>query len=116
MRNPFRRSREMPIQNIGSIDVMAQRKDGGVDLVIVASSRLASSPEHQRLLLDKIESYLAQLNGPDFKSEFGDPSSTKVRILVACTEAPDPMIVQLIEKSQPWVAENRASLELEVGI
>lgn len=118
MWNPFKSSapkvESPPIQNIGSVDLVGKGKDGGVDLLIVVSSRLTGSPEHQRLLLDKIESYLRQLNTPAFKSQFKNPPADKVKVVVACTQPPDPIISKLIEKSKPWVAENNARLELQI--
>ena len=111
----FKRRQEDPIQNIGNIDILANRKDGGVDLVIVASSKLDGSPEHQKLLLDKIESYLAQLNTSEFQAEFSHPRPDQVNIVLICSEPPHPIIVQLIDKSKPWVEENNARLTLQIG-
>jgi|SRR5688572_14512035 len=107
---PFKRRRHDPIQNIDNLDIVGKRKDGGVDLVIVASSKLDGSPEHQRLLLAKIESYLAQLNTPGFQAEFNHPRPEQVNIILSCNEAPDPIVLQLVEKSKPWVEENNARL------
>jgi len=99
-----------PIQNIENVDIVGKRKDGGVDLIIVASSKLHGSPEHQRLLLAKIKSYLAQLNTPEFQTEFNHPRPDQVTIVLSYSETPDPVILQLIEKSKPWVEENNARL------
>ena len=105
---------EPPIQNIDRIDLVAKRKDGGVDLVIVASSRVTDSPEHQRLLLDKIQSYLEQCNSAEFREEFG--RAAKVRIVVAFSQQPDPLILELLNRSAGWVEDNHAELTTKVGI
>jgi len=65
-----------PIQDLGSIDVIGARKDG-VDLLIVASSRLDGSPQHQKLVLEKIATYLDYINSPEFHDEFGNPHPDK---------------------------------------
>jgi hypothetical protein len=109
---PFKRRREDPIQDIDNIDIVGKRKDGGVDLVIVASSKLDGSPEHQRLLLAKIESYLAQVNTPAFQAEFSHPRPDQVTIVLSCSEPADPIILQLIEKSKQWVEENNARVAI----
>jgi hypothetical protein len=58
---------EAPIQNV-DVDLAAKRVDGGVDLFIVASGHLNGSPETQRLILAKVQSYLEQLNTPEFQA------------------------------------------------
>ncbi|MEZ6142333.1 MAG: DUF6572 domain-containing protein [Zavarzinella sp.] len=104
---------EAPIQNIDQIDIVGKRKDGGVDLVIVASSPVTASPEHQQLLLDKIQSYLEQCNSPGFRDEFG--YDAKVRILINFSQQPDPVIVELLKRSASWVLDNNAELAAKVG-
>jgi hypothetical protein len=112
---PFKGPREDPIQNIDNVDIVGKRKDGGVDLVIVTSSKLEGSPGHQRLLLAKIESYLAQLNTPEFQAEFNHPRPDQVNIILDCSAPPHPIILQLIEKSKPWVEENKARLAVRTA-
>ncbi|MEM9420839.1 MAG: DUF6572 domain-containing protein [Planctomycetota bacterium] len=102
-----------PVQNLDQIDIAAKRKDGGIDLIIVTSSILSSSPDHQKLLLDKIESYLRQINSPEFQSEFGD--AAEVRIIVDCVEKPDSIILQLLENASGWVEENNAELAIRMN-
>src|SRR5438876_12161508 len=102
---------EPPIQNIGSVDVTGKRIDGGVDLFIVASSRLDGAPDTQRLLLAKLKSYLEQLNTPEFQAEFDHPGAEKTVIIIACQQEPDPIIRELVKRAQPWVQENNARLE-----
>jgi hypothetical protein len=62
-----------PIQNLGSIDFLGARNDGGVDLFIVASSCLDGSPEHQKLLLDKIRGYLSYIGSTRTSLEIHPP-------------------------------------------
>ncbi len=114
MFDPFRRKTKAPTQNTDGVDLVGKRDDGGVDLFIVVSSRLSGSPDHQQLLLDKIQSYLDQINTPSFQAEFKSPSANKTRIIVACTEEPDPDIRELIRRSEAWMAENNARLVYKI--
>lgn len=102
-----------PIQNLDSIDIIGARNEGGADLTIVVSSALNASPEHQKLLLDKLEGYLGYVNTPDFAAEFGIPSPDRVCIVLACYHSPDPVILRLIEKCSAWAQKNNASLRVE---
>lgn len=104
-----------PIQDIEIVDIVGKRNDGGVDLFIVTSSRLDASPETQQLLLDKIQSYLEQLNTDGFQTEFNDPTPENTRIVLLCDERPDTAIEELVTQAMPWVEDNNARLELRVG-
>lgn len=104
---------EAPIQNV-DVDLAAKRVDGGVDLFIVASGHLDGSPETQRLILAKVQSYLEQLNTPEFQAEFNQPSSQKTVIVLACKQEPDPDVRELVEHAKSWVQENGARLEVRV--
>ncbi|WP_428939444.1 hypothetical protein [Fontivita pretiosa] len=104
---------EPPIQNLDSVDIVGRRKDGGVDLFIVASGPLDPSPQTQRLLLSKVQSYLEQINTPAFQAEFQNPPAEKVRIVISCEHEVHPLIQALIERCKPWVAQNNARIELE---
>jgi hypothetical protein len=108
-------STEPPIQDVEAIDVVGSRRDGGVDLVIVTSSHLEGSSETQKLLLAKIESYLAQINGHEFEAEFGTPSPERIRIIVNCVDEPSESIRDLVERCREWTTENNASISLVVG-
>lgn len=104
----------LPIQNIDQVDLVAKRRDGGVDLFIIPNAPLDGSAETQQLLLDKIASYLEQLNTEAFQTEFGHPAPELIKIVVLCTVPPDPVIIELVERAVPWVIENNARLEVRV--
>lgn len=46
------------IYDENSIDIMAKRKDGGLELFIVSSGSMDASEETQKLLLNKVEKLL----------------------------------------------------------
>lgn len=55
---------------VNAIDIIGERKDGGIDLFIISLGKLEDSVEQQTLLLDKIEKYLVYLNSIDFMKDF----------------------------------------------
>ena len=102
-----------PIQDLESVDIVAPRVNGIVELYIVASGPLDASPQTQKLLLDKVQNYLEMIASPDFQAEFNNPPSERVHIIVACEFRVDPVIRLLVERSKQWVAQNGARIRLE---
>lgn len=106
-------SNSPPIQNLDTIDILAARRDGGVVLIIVASSRLNGSPEHQKLLLDKIDGYLGYIGSLEFRGEFENPPAEKIAIVLRYAGDPHPVMFTLFEKCEAWVRENGARFRAE---
>lgn len=105
----------MVIENINAIDILAERNDGkGVELYILPSGKLDSSPETQTLLLDKIENYLTYINSNEFSNEFGKLDSENIKIILECKEEPEFLIKELFKKINTWVEENGARIQLVV--
>jgi hypothetical protein len=105
---------EHPIQNLDTVDIVGRRQDGGVDLFIVVNAPLTGSGEHQALLLDKIDSYLRQIESAAFRAEMGEPTPDRVRIVVQCAHPPHAAIRELLQRAMLWVDEHHASLVLRV--
>ncbi|MFL0267408.1 DUF6572 domain-containing protein [Candidatus Clostridium radicumherbarum] len=103
----------MPIENVNNIDILGVKKDGkGVDLIIVTSKHLDSSPTTQELLLDKIENYLGYINSGEFEKEFGRLDPVNIVIKIKCIDEPDPLMKELFKKIDLWVTENNARIEM----
>jgi hypothetical protein len=100
--------------DIGEIDIMGVRKDGGVELSIVCVRKLEGTPEMQKKLMDKIENYLNYINSKEFKSEFGNKTKEEVFIILKCEEKPDDIMFQLFEKIKPWTMENNATFLVSI--
>lgn len=106
--NPFRQRAEPPIQNVGAVDLMGRRMDGGVDLVIIAQA-LDDSPETQQLLRDKLQGYLEVLARPGFHAEFGAPEPDRCSIRII-TPSVHPSTAELLASLRPTVQAAGASL------
>lgn len=107
--------RSPPIENVGNIDVIAKRKDGVLELLVVTSSKLDDSPETQKLLLDKIEPYLLFLQSDECRSEFGELDQSQKLVVIRCYEKPDPIMAEFFPRVTQWVQESGATLEVRYG-
>ncbi len=107
-----RRSPEAPIQELQSLDVVAKRHDGAVDLVIVVMGYLDGSPTTQELLKTKLEYYLECVNNPDFRRDFDDPPAETTHIVIECPSEPAPEISDLVRQLAPHVKRQGACLRL----
>ncbi len=91
------------VYNPNSIDIMGQRNDGGIELYIITKDGLDESAEQQTLLLDKIENYMAYLNGKEFKEEFPCIADEKRWIILKVDKQPSEMMKELLVKISDWV-------------
>jgi hypothetical protein len=100
-----------PIAEVASIDIIGKRKDGGADLVILTSGPLDGSENTQRLLIQKLATYLDFAGSPEFAEEFGQ--GVPVTIKLNLSGKPDPLIETLIAKRLvPRLTESNVRLEV----
>ncbi|NLP34300.1 MAG: hypothetical protein GX359_03795 [Clostridiales bacterium] len=102
------------IYDVDKLDIMAARKDGGVELYIISSGILDDSPNTQTLLLDKIQNYLGYINSNKFKKEFPNTTKEGVWIILKMEEEPPLLIKKLCNKIVPWVQDNGANFVINV--
>lgn len=109
MWNPFRRKPSEaafpkpewpPIQNFDSVDLTGKRRDGGVDLVIVASQPLDDSEETLASIRQKVETYLEVVDIDEFQSEMGHPPRNKTSIVIACDYPIHPAAMDVIKECE----------------
>jgi hypothetical protein len=98
-----------PIQNVENIDLLGERNDGGIDLIIVASGPLDGSSTTLNLLEQKIRNYVTELSSPSFINEFGS-SDNKFAIYIVCEYSIDPAALNLIEQLKSVVSVAGAKL------
>jgi hypothetical protein len=101
-----------PIPSLSAVDVCAVRNDGGSDLVIVIASPLSMDQRSRKRLLDKIELYLRFIRTPECEAEAGVATPENTSIIVELHPNSDPGVLDVIERSKPWVAENGATLKV----
>jgi hypothetical protein len=67
----FPKPRWPPIQDLESVDIAGQRKDGGVDLAIIASQPLDDSADTLNSIRRKVAHYLDVIDLPEFQADLG---------------------------------------------
>lgn len=102
-----------PLPQLHSLDIVAERRSGGADLVMVVSGPLQGDERSQRRLLRKFDIYLGFIASPDFGKEFGAPDPATTRIVVQIDPRSDPAVLDLLKRCEPWVRESRATLAVE---
>lgn len=101
---------EAPIQDLDFIDIVGNRKDGGIDLCIVISGFLDNSEEHEGLLRQKIQNYVNTVFSERWQQEHAGKSVT---ILLKATETPHQDIVDLISAIKDHLLGFNVNLRLE---
>ena len=96
------------IENPHYIDIFGARKDGGADLVMVSPGPLDETPEGQKLLLDKVETYLQYIRTPDFRRQCPAATAQNTHVILLTKVEPSPLMQQLLERVSVWVADNKA--------
>jgi hypothetical protein len=102
-----------PLPQMMSLDMVAKRRTGGADLMILIAGPLQADERSQRRLLRKFDLYLGFIGSPDYAREFGAPDPVTTRIVVRIDPASDPRVFDLLGRCEPWVREGRAALVVE---
>jgi hypothetical protein len=75
---------EPPIQNLDSLDLVGERKEGGVDLVIVCSGPLDESADTLRRIDQKIRGYITAATKTGFASAYPAALDGPTTIFLSC--------------------------------
>jgi hypothetical protein len=110
--NRFPKPKWPPIQNLDSLDITGHRKDGGVDLVIMASQPIDDSPETLESLRHKVRTYLKAIDLEGFRAEFAYPPPEKIAIIIACEHPIHPNAQLVINECKAMAAEQKVLLEV----
>jgi len=102
---------EDPIQNVETIDIVGERKDGGLDLCIVVSSKLEDSEHHANLVRQKIQNYVNAIYSNEWQKEYGEHP---INIVMKCAELPNQQIIALIAAIKTHLAEFSIVLSVEL--
>jgi hypothetical protein len=105
--------KSLPIQNLDKLDIVGERMDGGLDLVIVASGPLDESPDTLHALRHKILNYLTEAGSPTLRSRYSIRSGAKIRIVVNCQHSISGAAMREIEQLMTTARDANLTLELE---
>ena len=83
------------IYDANTLDIIGERKDGGLELYIISSGEMDDSPESQSLLLDKVQNYLGYVSNSQFKEDFPNVAKDNVWIILKFEEEPPQLILEL---------------------
>lgn len=99
------------IYDANAVDIMGERRDGGIDMFIISSGPMDAEPETQKLLLDKVENYLSYVMSGEFAQKFPGKQK-KTRIILKLAEPGPDLLMQLCEKIKTWTAEHGVRFEV----
>ena len=102
-----------PIPSLAVIDVMAVKKGGGANLVVVVASPLMNDPRSQTRLLEKIQGYVRYIASDEFRSQAGVPTKDNTAIVVKLHPDSAPEIGGLLATQRDQVLASNASLVVQ---
>jgi hypothetical protein len=97
-RSRRKRDWESPVGDPDQLDIIAKRRDGGVDLFIVVARPLDLSKETRDVFAQKFRGYCQYVASQDFEDEFGAPSEDRVCIVVRSDwEVPEELMQLMLQ-------------------
>lgn len=97
-----------------AIDIIGERSNGGIELVIISSGIFDDSPAQQTLLLDKVENYLNYITSQQFKEDFPQANYQSSCIVLKSAEKPTPLLTELCKKIKYWTLSEGIDFKLDV--
>lgn len=94
-----------------SVDIIAVRKDGGIELLIVSSGKFDDSKEQQNLFLNKISNYIEYLNSEEFEKEYSNVNNKW--IVVSYNRKPTLLLNKLFKKIETLVKNEGINFQLK---
>src|SRR5262249_47011590 len=89
-----------PIQDLENVDLVGKRRDGGVDLLIVASQPLDDAPDTLNSIRRKVAYYLDVIDLPEFQADMGHPPRERISITLSCDHPIHPRTAKVIAECQ----------------
>jgi hypothetical protein len=105
-----------PIQNLDKLDIVGERTDGGVDLVIVVSGPLDGSSSTLMLLERKIRNYIAALSTSELRQKHPPLKGSSNSIYVVSEHPVDALALDVIERLRPVALRAGANLEFRCSM
>ncbi len=113
---PFPKSEWPPIQDLDSIDIGRKRKDGGLDLAIVATQPIDDSPETLESIRHKVSTYLTAIDQEEFQVEMGHPPRDKTVITILCDHPVRSKALTVIAQCRVTARTHGVLLELRKSL
>jgi hypothetical protein len=101
-----------PISDVAKIDLLGERHDGGLDMVIVAEGPLDKEPETLNLVSLKVRNYAREALDSSFRQRWGGIEVERVRILLESRFDIDPEVHKLISTLAQEVIQQGLRFEL----
>jgi hypothetical protein len=102
------------IQRLDTIDSIAQREDGTVQLALVVAGRFEGDTRSQARLVEKLGNYLHYVASADYQAKFGAPSPEKTSIVIKMHQGGAPVVRTLLSRLSKWARDGGVSLVLEI--
>lgn len=113
---PFPKPEWPPIQKLDSVDITAKRKDGGVQLAIVASQPLDDADETLASIRQKVGTYLAVIDSEEFQAEMGHPPRDKTAIVLLCEHPIHPKALTVLSQCRTAASAKGVTFEVRSGV
>jgi hypothetical protein len=94
------------------VDVTGKRRDGGVDLFIVASQPIDDSESTPESIRHKVRTYLTVIGLDEFQAEMGYPPRERISIIIECKHPIHPKSQAVIEEVRAIAAAQGVRLEV----
>ena len=102
-----------PIRRLDTVDLISEKRTGGIMLAIIAGGALGDDAKTQTRLVEKIGGYLNYISSPEFRARFGEPSPERTTIVVQAHQGSAPVITELLKHCAKWAKASRVSMVLE---
>ena len=102
-----------PIQDVESVDLIGKRRDGGVDLLIVASQPLDDAADTLNRIRRKVAYYLDVIDLPEFQAEMGLPPRDRTTVILRCDHPIHPRAAAVITECQARAGQRGVRLVVQ---
>lgn len=113
---PFPKPESPPLQELDSIDIGRKRKDGGVDLAIVATQPIDDSPETLESIRRKVSTYLTAIDLDEFQVEMGHPPRDQTVVTIFCDYPIHPKALTVIAQCRASAKMHGVRLEVRKSL
>jgi uncharacterized protein YtpQ (UPF0354 family) len=111
--DPVSEDNEHAIPKLDVLDIVATKKAGGADLVVIVSRPLGADARSVFRLLRKLDVYLHEINTDSWRDEHGAATPESTNIIVKLHPDSDPVVAKLLHDHSGWAAKRGARLIAE---